>query len=319
MKVGLLVGRETSFPEAFIDYVNSSNLGIQAEMIKIGAVGAIDPCNYRVIIDRISHEVPFYRSFLKTAALSGAIIINNPFWWSADDKFFGTALAARLGVAVPKTVLLPQKEYIKDIRPESLRNLVYPLDWQSILDYTGLPAIMKPHDGGGWKNVYKVNSLEELLFYYNQTGTLCMMLQEFIAFDRYVRCYCIGRKKVLIMPYDPTKPYLQNQYFPDENYLSQELRERITQDCLKLNQALSYDINTVEFAIRDSVPYAIDFMNPAPDADRHSVGEANQRWLIEAVAEMVVDYAHNGQPAYQSLRWSDFINAPLTIREAARP
>jgi hypothetical protein len=308
MKVGVLVGRETSFPEAFIAHVNSLNLGLHAEMVKIGGVKEIDLSPYRIIIDRISHEIPFYRAFLKTAVLGGAIVINNPFWWSADDKFFGTALAARIGVAVPKTVLLPQKAYKEDVWPESLRNLVYPLDWQGILSYVGLPAIMKPFDGGGWRNVHKVHSLDELLHYYDRTGTLCMMLQEFIEFDRYVRCYTIGRKKVLVMPYDPTKPYLQNQYFLDEDYLSQELRARIVSDCLKLNEALGYDINTVEFAIRDGIPYAIDFTNPAPDADAHSVGEANQRWFIEAVTEGVVEYARNGQPSYRSFHWSDFIS-----------
>jgi hypothetical protein len=311
MKVGLLVGRESSFPEEFIKYVNSSKLGIEAEMLKVGGFKADELCKYSVIIDRISHEIPFYRSFLKTAALSGTTIINNPFWWSADDKFFGTALLERLGIAIPKTILLPQRDYIPAISGESLRNLEFPLDWNSIIEYTGLPAIMKPFDGGGWKNVYKVNSLEELLFYYDRTGTICMMLQEFINFDRYVRCYTIGRKNVLIMPYDPTKPYLQGQYFLDKGYLEPKLEKRIIEDCIKLNEALGYDMNTAEFAIRDGIPYAIDFTNPAPDADAHSVGEENQRWLIEHMAELCAEYAKGKKKGTQELRWNEFLNPKL--------
>lgn len=312
MDVGLLVGRERSFPEAFIEYVNNSNLGIKADMVKVGAFQTDALSQYGVIIDRISHEVPFYRSFLKTAALNGSIVINNPFWWSADDKFFGTALAQRLGVAVPKTVLLPQKGYKEDVWDESLRNLIFPLDWDAVLEYTGVPAIMKPFDGGGWRHVYKIHSREELLRHYDRTDTVCMMLQEFIEFDRYVRCYTVGRKEVRIMPYDPSKPYLQNQYFDDEQYLDRKLHNRIIKDCLALNEALGYDINTVEFAIRDGIPYAIDFTNPAPDAGINSVGAANQRWFIEAVADLCLQYIKGKQAGPErQLRWSNFLNPQL--------
>ncbi len=309
MKVGILVGREITFPATFIKQFNSRDAGIKAELIKIGGIREVDPCDFRVIIDRISQDIPFYRAFLKTAVLNGVIVINNPFWWSADDKFFGTALAERLGVAVPRTVLLPQKSYKEDVSSESLRNLRYPLKWDEILDYIGLPAIMKPYDGGGWRNVYKIHSLDELLHFYNQTGTLCMMLQEFIQFDRYVRCYTIGRGKVLIMPYDPTRPYGQNQYIYRDDYLDRALHDRIEKDCLTLNRALGYDINTAEFAIRDGIPYAIDFTNPAPDAELASVGPGYHHWFIDAVAELVLDYALHGEATATQHTWSKFINS----------
>lgn len=313
MKVGLLVGREDSFPSEFIKYVNSSNLGIEAEMVKVGGYKADEISKYSVIIDRISHEVPFYRSYLKAASLTGTAIINNPFWWSADDKFFGTALLEKLGIAIPKTVLLPQRGYIDAITGDSLRNLEFPLDWKGIVEYTGLPAIMKPFDGGGWKNVYKLDSLDELIYYYDRTGTICMMLQEFINFDRYVRCYTIGRKNVRIMPYDPSKPYLQGQYFLDKDYLEPKLEKRIIDDCIKLNEALGYDMNTAEFAIRAGIPYAIDFTNPAPDADLHSVGPENFQWMIEAMAELCAEYAKGKQQANRDMKWSSFLNPKMVV------
>jgi len=232
--------------------------------------------------------VPFYRATLKRMALEGTIIINNPFWWSADDKFFNYSLARKLGVAVPKTVLLPQKDYMTGIVSESLRNLEFPLDWQAIVDYVGFPSFLKPFDGGGWKNVSKVNSLEELLKEYDQTGTLCMTLQEGIDFDQFVRCYCVGQEDVMIMAYDPRKPYLSGeQYIHNPDYLAPELAARVNQDVRTLCTALGYDLNTVEFAIKDGIPYAIDFMNPAPDAELASVGEFYHNWITNAVTNLV--------------------------------
>ena len=288
-RVGVLVGREITFPEALIARINERGRGeTVAEYIKLGGIRHDAPPKYDLVIDRISHEVPFYRATLKRLALEGTIVINNPFWWSADDKFFNFSLARKLGVAVPKTVLLPQKDYIKGIVTESLRNLEFPLDWQAIIDNVGLPAILKPFDGGGWKNVSRVNSLEELWTEYDQTGTLCMTLQEFIDFDQFVRCYCVGQEEVMIMAYDPRKPYLSGeQYVHNPDYLSKELAERVNNDVRTLCTALGYDLNTVEFAIKDGIPYAIDFMNPAPDAELASVGEFYHNWIVNAVTQMV--------------------------------
>jgi len=309
-RVGILVGREVTFPESMIDSINEKGAGkVTAEMITIGGIRLDEPKRYDVIIDRISHEVPYYRATLKRLPLEGTYIINDPFWWSADDKFFNYSLAAKIGVAVPKTVLLPQHAYIKDITSESLRNLEFPIDWQAIVDYVGFPAFLKPHDGGGWKNVSKIHSLEELWSEYNQSGTLCMTLQEGIEYDQFVRCYCVGQEKVLIMPYDPSKPYLSGmQYVNVENYLSPELHARVEKDVITLCKALGYDLNTVEFAIKDGIPYAIDFMNPAPDAELASVGEYNHRWIVDSMTEFILRKLETGfeRPPY---RWASELNA----------
>ena len=308
-RVGILVGREVTFPESIIKSINEKGGGeVVAEMVKVGGIRHEEEKRYDVIIDRISHEVPYYRAMLKRMALEGTYIINNPFWWSADDKFFNYSLAAKLGVAIPKTVLLPQHAYIKDITSESLRNLEFPIDWEGIVDYVGFPAFLKPFDGGGWKNVSKVNSLEELWSEYNQSGTLCMTLQEGIEYDHFVRCYCVGQEKVLIMPYDPSKPYLSGmQYVNIENYLSPELHQRVEQDVITICKALGYDLNTVEFAIKDGIPYAIDFMNPAPDAELASVGEYNHSWIVENMTEFILKKLKEGweTPEY---RWSAMLN-----------
>jgi hypothetical protein len=320
-RVGILAGREVTFPESIINSINEKSGGkVVAEMIKVGGIRLDEPKKYDVIIDRISHEVPYYRAMLKRMALEGTYIINNPFWWSADDKFFNFSLAAKLGVAIPKTVLLPQEKYIKDITPESLRNLEFPIDWEGIVNYVGFPAFLKPHDGGGWKNVSKIHSLEELWNEYNQTGTLCMTLQEGIEYDHFVRCYCVGQEKVLIMPYDPSKPYLSGmQYVNVENYLSPDLHARVEKDVITICNALGYDLNTVEFAIKDGIPYAIDFMNPAPDAELASVGEYNHRWIVDNMTAFILKKIDEGFPA-QDYRWTAMLNpkANAAVKSSAK-
>jgi len=301
MKIGILVGMENTFPPALIEKINGMGAGVTAEYVKIGGVKMGEPSPYSLIFDRISHEIPFYRSYLKNAALNGAVVVNNPFWWSSDEKFFGYSLATKLGVTVPKTVLLPQRAYKQGVTDASLRNLEFPLDWDGIIGHVGLPAILKPHDGGGWKDVYKVSSKEELWECYDRTGTLAMTLQEFIDFTEYVRCYCVGRKEVLVMPYDPKN----RRYLPQEELttISRDLKDRIVRDTILINEALGYDLNTVEFAIKDGLPHAIDFTNPAPDADIWSVTEPYFNWVTDAVARMLVDYAKNNKPTGVHNRW----------------
>ena len=205
-------------------------------------------------------------------------------------------------------MLLPQHGYIDDINSESLRNLEFPVDWEGIVEYTGLPAFLKPFDGGGWKNVSKIESMEQLWYEYNQTGSLCMTLQEGIEFEQFVRCYCVGKEEVLIMPYDPTKPYLSGeQYVPNPDYLAPKLKKRVEKDVRTICNALGYDLNTVEFAIKDDIPYAIDFMNPAPDAELASVGEYNHRWIVDSMTEFILANIEKGfeKPEY---RWDSMLS-----------
>jgi hypothetical protein len=299
LKIGLLVGREWSFPPAFIEEVNGRNDDVVAEYVKLGGTKMDEPCPYSVIIDRISHEVPYYRSYLKNAVLQGTRVVNNPFMWTADDKFFEASLATRLDIASPKTLVLPNKEYVPGIvHPDSLRNLEL-VDWDSVLDYIGLPCVLKDAHGGGWKEVYICQTKEELIDNYNQTGLLTMVLQEFIEWEHYVRCMCIGQEKVLPMKYDPG----QRKYHVEHEHLSPQMGDRIVEDSLKLVQALDYDMNTVEWAIRDGVPYAIDFMNPAPDMDIYSLTPHYFEWVVKAMADMAIAQAQEPRPQRAALRW----------------
>jgi hypothetical protein len=304
-KVGVIVGREWSFPPALIEEVNSRNAGVVAEYVKLGGTKMNEPCEYAVLIDRISHEIPYYRTYLKNAMLQGAYCINNPFWWSADDKFFGAGLITKLGLTSPKTMALPMKAYPEGVVSESLRNLVYPLDWDAIVGYVGLPAILKDAWGGGWKNVYKVNSLEELIRAYDETGTLCMILQEFIEFDQFVRCICVGQDNIMPIKYDPKN----RRYIIEHGHLTPELGDRIVHDARLINNVMGYDMNSIEFAIKDGVPYAIDFMNPAPDMDINSITPHYFDWAVKAMADLAIEMALNPKPQRAEQRWARYATA----------
>jgi glutathione synthase/RimK-type ligase-like ATP-grasp enzyme len=309
-KVGILFGMEDTFPWAFIERVNELGKGdIIAEPVLIDKVQQGVDYGYHVIFDRISHEVPFYRAYLKNAALMGTAVINNPFWFSADEKFFNNCLAMELGVPVPKTILLPSNHRPDNTSETSFRNLKAPMDWEYIFDYVSFPAYMKPFDGGGWKNVYKVHNAEDFFARHAETGQLVMMLQEEIVFDDYYRVYSLGQKYVHIMPYEPRNEF-QDRYATEpktSGAAHKKLMKTITDYTLKLNQALGYDFNTVEFAIRDGVPYAIDFCNPAPDADIHSVGKENFEWIVEHAAKFAIEKAKAYKPKEDNTSWGTFV------------
>ncbi|MFI5187569.1 MAG: RimK family alpha-L-glutamate ligase [Chitinophagales bacterium] len=305
-KIGILFGKERSFPMAFVERINSKNIsGITAEAVHISKTVQGDPSGYSVIVDRISQDVPFYRTWLKNAALTGTAVINNPFWWSADDKYFNNCLMTLVGVPVPKTVILPSRELPADTSDESFSNLEYPLDWDSMFKYIGFPAYMKPFAGGGWKNVYRLTSADEFFEKHRETGQLVMLLQEEIQFEEYYRCYCVGQKYVRIMSYEPRNPH-HLRYVADFNPSQQRLKQ-MEEIVLKINQYLGYDLNTVELAVRDGIPYAIDFCNPAPDAERMSVGQENFEWIIETMTNYAIERAITNEEGKDNLIWGDYV------------
>jgi len=289
MRIGVLRGRENSFPEAFIAKVNSMGTGVQAEFIQLGGTKLNEPVPYRVILDRMSHEVPYYSVYLKMAALQGTYCINNTFWRTADDKFFGYAAAEKLGIGEPKTVVLPNRSYVDDVTAESLRNL-WPTDFGMYLEYVGLPCIMKPAHGGGWKDVNKILNMEDLVHHYNASGAKTMMLQEFITWDTYIRVPTIGRRHARAIRYDPA-PMGLGGYNQDYDTLPRAMRDRAEELSLIFNRALGYDMNALEFAVRDGVFYGIDLTNYTPDYDQRSLKDAHFPWVVEKMAAFAVEKA----------------------------
>ena len=295
--VGLLFGMEQTFPPALRDKINEigKEQGVTAELCQIDLWKMDEPKRYDVVLDRISQDVPFYRAVLKNMMLGGTKVVNNPLWSTADEKFFSYSIAAKTGIHVPKTILVPSKLMPPDTSPASFRNLKYPLSWDEMFEHIGFPAYFKPHAGGGWKSVYKINNPDDFFRAYDETDHLVMTLQENIEFDQYYRCYCIGKKYVHIMPYEPRNPH--HLRYAADFAPSKELKKEMEEGCRKICETLGYDFNTIEFAVRDGIPYAIDFTNPAPDAEKSSVGEENFEWILENAARYLIECALPMKPS----------------------
>jgi hypothetical protein len=175
---------------------------------------------------------------------------------------------------------------------------------------------MKPINGGGWRDVYHIHNREEFFEAYNQSHQLCMMYQKAVDFNEYFRCYVVGQSRVHIMPYDPRRPH-HERYIQDPPLYDKKLLKRVEKDALTLCRALGYDLNTVEFAVENGIPYAIDFMNPAPDADLPSVGQVNFDWIVREVADLAIANAKTS-PHVPELRWSAFLNGAPATKKASK-
>ena len=120
-----------------------------------------------------------------------------------------------------------------------------------------------------------------------------------------------------IMDYEPRNPH-HLRYVADHK-ISAALRKKMEDYVLKLNHGLGYDFNTVEFAIKDGIPYAIDFCNPAPDAAVKSVGEENFEWVVETAATYAIERAKAQKAGQDNLTWGTYIKEAAGDATPAKP
>lgn len=291
-KIGLIIGQEWEWPEALMQLVNDSDENITAELVQLGGTLMDDPREFDVIIDRISHEIPYYQAYLKFAAIQGSYIINNPYTMSADSKFSSIALVNRLGLKSPRTVVLPNKQVEKDVTPGTFRNLKYPMDWQAIIDYVGVPAIFKDNVASGRRGVHRVHNVDELIQRYDESSTRTKILQQLIESDEHVHCFVIGQEKVLSLRYSMKNGRYKQTILSDES----ELGQTVSQSALRITRAYQYDINMVEFVTTDDALYVINGTYPAPDIDLTLMTEEQFQWLVNEIAQLAMARAKRPLP-----------------------
>jgi hypothetical protein len=282
--IGLIVGREQDWPNAFMEGLEARDPALSAEFVKLGGTYLDDACPYPVIFDRMSHEIPYYRTYVKYAALNGSYIINNPFVWSADNRFFGTTVANRLGLKSPRTIVLPNKETVTETVPDSFRNLEYPMNWEGITEYIGVPAIFKEIRSGGRRLSFRVHNVDELIQRYDESGTSTMILQEVIQGGEHIHCLVIGEEHALLLQYSPE----QNRYMPETN-LSDGTKAQIVESAIELTKAYGYDINLIEFNHQNGQLITINSTNPSPIIDRKLFSENQFDWTVNATIDLALE------------------------------
>lgn len=288
-KVGFLAGEEHPFISDMIDNLQNASSGeVTAELCAVPDLRLVMEPPYDLIIDRISHVMPYYLQYTKLAMLKGTYVINNPFRFYVE-KFFGYLAARELGVPVPKTVLLPPKNPPEGFEDGDLANLVYPLDWEDIIDHVGFPAFFKPAGGWGWRDVYRVHDFDELMHYYDQSGSELMLLQQEVEYDHYVRCICLGKKYTMPIKYLTDRPY-HEQYVVDHQHLTAEQGRKVHDYSCVLSDFLDFDMNVCEFAIKGNEITAIDFTNMVPDFNPGSIRWHYYDWVIETMTRVVLEY-----------------------------
>lgn len=306
-KIGLMYGIEKTFPQALENYINSINeKDVKAETMKFGAVSIEDILAYDVIFDRISNQIPFYRSILKYATLNGTRVVNNPFWNCADDNFFHTALSKKLGFKVPKTVILPSKEHPIGTSSETFKNLIYPLDWDAVFEYVGFPAFLKPNVENPVQSSYKVYNKYEFFASYNLTSSNVMILQEVIDYDSYFRCFIIGKEDIKIIKYEPSKP-LHLRFSKEPLNISENLKSKIEDICKTISSAHGFDFNVIEIALKDDEIYTTDLFNPTPIVEKALMREEDFNWIVETTGKYLINLAKKRKTKKIIYKWYEFL------------
>ena len=142
-----------------------------------------------------------------------------------------------------------------------------------------------------------------------------MTLQEFIDFDQYVRCFTFGKTDIVPVHYDPR----ERRYIVNHTYLSSDLGERVIKDAQTINQALGYEMNTIEFAVANGVPYAIDFLNPAPDFERDRITQHYFDLVLDKMSRLVIDRALSGAQTNPWPRWEQMVGIGPSTSGVDRP
>jgi hypothetical protein len=220
--------------------------------------------------------------------MRGSFVINNPYTWSADNRFFGTVVANRLGLRTPRTIVLPNKDVEAEVIPDSFRNLQYPMDWEGITAHVGVPAVLKEISSGGRRLSYHVHSVDELIQRYDESGTRTMILQQLIQGGQHIHCLVIGGSKTLLLPYDSE----QEKYQTDLD-LGPDVVAELEESARALTNVYGYDVNLVEFNSKDGELLVINSTNPAPIMDRKLMTPEQFDWAVQETVNLALERLEN--------------------------
>jgi len=273
ISVGILEYRN----DRFINDVIFRLRDIHVEFMSLATEVAPIERGYRVLVDRLSFNYPFLKEVVKSLALSGTYVINNPFTASMTNKLVDIRLGSRLGVTFPKTIVLPDQKAAEEmIGSITLPNL------SRVSDELGFPCIVKPFDGYAWQDVYIVKSNEELQNLYQALSPRHILLaQQMIKFKDYFRVFCFDKRDVLFIKWVP-KPFSMGQYLTTEPSIIGDARDMLTTLTIKLNEALDLDVNVVEWCVDEKGQWwVIDAFNEVPEVIPEAFPPEYYSWIVD--------------------------------------
>jgi hypothetical protein len=273
--IGLLLGTEEDWPRAFETLVDrlgpvadeaGARHRIRTERITIEPFELTDRPRYDLVIDRLAWWYYVPREWLKKVALLDDVyLLNSPFTFQSMEKHAAYCAMLRLGLKVPRTVLVPHKD-----PPDSARfqytaaKYNRPFELEEIAARIGYPLFMKPFDGGQWVGVSRIRDERELKRAYDESGRRLMHLQASVEdFDVFARSLSIG-PETMIMDFRPDEP-MHSRYAVTHDFLTPELGWEVETISRLVNAFFRWEFNSCEVLVRGEDAHPIDYANASPD------------------------------------------------------
>jgi len=316
-RIGLSLGADICWPVCYeallrkLDLeikLNGDTVKFEVERVGIEPFDLRQPCNYDVVIDRLTHWYHTSREWIKKSILTDDLYVyNNPWSLQSMEKHTSYAAMMRLGFPVPDTWLIPPKSYVESPDLQlTLRNYAKLFDLGDIGDRIGYPLFMKPYDGGAWVGVTAIRDKEALLEAYDQSGTRVMHLQQGVQpFDTFVRCVGLGPQWRFVN-YDPDAP-LHDRYRMDRDFLSTNDQITLSNMTMVINAFFGWDFNSCEALRSNGVWRPIDFANACPDSQVTSL-HYHFPWLIKANLRWSIFCAATDRSMHANLSWQKFFD-----------
>ncbi|MCA1735835.1 MAG: hypothetical protein LC739_06940 [Actinobacteria bacterium] len=315
LTIGLSLGADLEWPLFYEDIIGRLDLKVprgddvltfNVERVTIEPFFLGQPVKYAVLLDRLTHWYHTSREWIKKAVVFNDLyVFNNPFTLQSMEKHTSYAAMMRLGLPVPRTALLPPKEY--EAAPDlevTLGQYARLFNLREVAEEIGYPCYLKPFDGGAWRGVSRIENEDQLLNAYEQSGRWIMHLQEAVEpYDLFVRALAVG-PQVNVIRYDPAAP-MHDRYKIDFNFVNADEWQLLSDMVLTINSFFNWDFNSCESLRKDGQFYPIDFANACPDSQVTSL-HYHLPWLVKSKIRWSLFVAATGRKVRHNPDWEAF-------------
>jgi len=314
--IGLSLGADLCWPLCFEHLLRRLDLNVpwqgedvrlQVERVTIEPYDLAQRTKYTVVLDRLTHWYNTSREWIKKAViLDDVYVLNNPWAVQSMEKHTTYCAMMRLGMPIPRTWMVPPKEYEQsnpDLKP-TLQRYARLFDLGQVGGQVGYPLFMKPYDGGAWRGVSKIDDETKLRAAYEESGRNVMHLQAAVSpFDLFVRAIGLG-PQVRVVKYDAAAP-LHDRYRIEAPPIDAAERSLLEDTCLTINTFFGWDFNSCESLRQGDTFHPIDFANACPDSQVTSL-HFHFPWLVLAKLRWAIYCAVTRRRMRQTLDWEPY-------------